>query len=231
LRRTENFVLRSADVVSGRDMQLTKQMGESLVVAELGRQGFIAASFTGNVPDIDVLALSPSGHALAIQVKAIHGPSWQFDIRTFLNVRLVGNRQIVKGKKTSLDRNRLCVFVRLKKEPPHDFFVFRWGVLQDYFHSSYKGGIRPRNLSLSTAPYGRKTLHNSRINGNSSVTRAAPRGSNVVVFEHKVVGSSPTRPTPRSRLKTIDVGHKAAKRLATVYAIRHPRFALELALG
>jgi hypothetical protein len=34
----------------GRRVQLTKQIGEHLVAAELGRRQFIAAPFAGNVP-------------------------------------------------------------------------------------------------------------------------------------------------------------------------------------
>jgi hypothetical protein len=35
--------------------QLAGQIGESLVVAELGRRGIVATTFAGNVPDIDLL--------------------------------------------------------------------------------------------------------------------------------------------------------------------------------
>jgi hypothetical protein len=35
--------------------QLAGQIGESLVVAELGRRGIVATAFAGNVPDIDLL--------------------------------------------------------------------------------------------------------------------------------------------------------------------------------
>ena len=36
--------------------QLTRQISENLVVAELGRREIVATTFSGNVPDIDVLA-------------------------------------------------------------------------------------------------------------------------------------------------------------------------------
>lgn len=35
--------------------KLAGQIGESVVVAELGRRGIIATAFAGNVPDIDVV--------------------------------------------------------------------------------------------------------------------------------------------------------------------------------
>ena len=41
---------RGIDMAEGRKIQLTKQIGEYLVCAELGRRGFISTTFTGNVP-------------------------------------------------------------------------------------------------------------------------------------------------------------------------------------
>ena len=37
--------------------QLSKQLSEHLVAAELARRGIVATPFSGNVPDIDILAL------------------------------------------------------------------------------------------------------------------------------------------------------------------------------
>lgn len=42
----------------GRQNQLTKQVGEYLACAELCRRGYITTSFTGNVPDFDVLVVN-----------------------------------------------------------------------------------------------------------------------------------------------------------------------------
>lgn len=53
----------------GFSAQLAGQMGEALVVAELGRRGIVATSFAGNLPDIDLLAWR-KGRSLALQVKA-----------------------------------------------------------------------------------------------------------------------------------------------------------------
>ena len=50
--------------------QLAGQIGESLVVAELGRRGIVATAFAGNVPDIDLLAYR-NGRTIALQVKSV----------------------------------------------------------------------------------------------------------------------------------------------------------------
>ena len=43
-------------MATGLSTKLTGQIGEHLVTAELGRLGIIATPFSGNVPDIDILA-------------------------------------------------------------------------------------------------------------------------------------------------------------------------------
>ncbi len=43
-------------MATGRDNQLKKQAGEYLVAAEMCRRGFIATTFTGNVPHYDIIA-------------------------------------------------------------------------------------------------------------------------------------------------------------------------------
>lgn len=130
---------------SGYKTQLTRQIGEHLVVAKLGRLGVLATPFAGNVPDYDLLAADTSGHSLPIQVKAINGPSWQFSVTSFLDVEFSGNRQIIKGRCKLLNPRLICVFVHLKPNEEDDFYIFRKKFLQDYFLKQYKGGIRPRN--------------------------------------------------------------------------------------
>jgi hypothetical protein len=45
------------EMATGRSNYLTKQTGEYLVAAELSRRGFIATTFTGNVPHYDIVAV------------------------------------------------------------------------------------------------------------------------------------------------------------------------------
>jgi hypothetical protein len=74
-------------MTTGLKTQLAKQVGEYLVAAELGRMGLIAATFAGNVPDYDIVAMDATGMAVPVQVKAVTGRSWQFDVRRFKSVR------------------------------------------------------------------------------------------------------------------------------------------------
>ena len=133
-------------MATGLSTQLVGQVGEHLVTAELGRRGIIATPFAGNVPDIDILAFA-NGRTGHIQVKAIRGDSWQFDIRKFLDVDLLKTRQRVNGKNKALDRKILCIFVSLGEGLGDDeFYLFRWGWLQDHFFKTYKGRKLPKNI-------------------------------------------------------------------------------------
>ncbi len=133
-------------MATGKDNQLAKQIGESIVVVELGRRGCIATAFSGNVPDYDILSINPSGRQLQIQVKAIRGVSWQFDVRQFLDVRIVGNKQVVKGTASPSHKNLICVFVIIRQLGKDEFFLFPWHFLQTFFLKNYKGRIKPKNI-------------------------------------------------------------------------------------
>jgi len=132
-------------MATGRSTQLTRQVGEHLVAAELGRRGLIAAPFAGNVPLFDLLAADEHGNLIPIQVKAINGPSWQFRITQFLEVRVQDGIQHVRGKVDLPAPDLVCIFVLLGKTGKDAFYIFRHRNLQDHFAKTYKGGRRPRN--------------------------------------------------------------------------------------
>lgn len=134
-------------MATGLSTKLTGQIGEHLVTAELGRKGIIATPFSGNVPEIDILAYA-NGKTGHIQVKAINKDSWQFDVRTFLEVVLVGKTQRVKGINPKLKRDVLCIFIAVGEELGSDeFYIFKQGWLQDFFKERYKGRKPPSNVN------------------------------------------------------------------------------------
>ena len=138
--------------------QLAGQIGESLVVAELGRRGIVATAFAGNVPDIDILAYK-DGKSIAVQVKAWRAGSNSFKADRFLDIEQRGERQIVRGIDHSLDKNLIFVFVKIGADASEDrFFVITQDILQNRVHDGYKAflakhnGIRPKNpLTRHTA--------------------------------------------------------------------------------
>ena len=110
--------------------QLTRQIGEHLVVSKLGRLGIFATPFAGNVPDFDVLASDLSGHSIPLQVKTINGGGWQFNSNKFLEIEHKGDYQVVKGEKKLRHPDLVCVFVLLKPDERDEFYIFPLRALQ-----------------------------------------------------------------------------------------------------
>jgi hypothetical protein len=138
-------------MATGRSNQLAKQIGEYLVAAELGRRGLIAATFSGSVPDFDIIATDSRYRSVPVQVKAITGRSWQFDIRRFIDVRLEGNKQIL-GEPKRGNGDVVCVMVVLSKYGDDRFYVLPWNTLRERVADGYRkyldlhGGVRPRKF-------------------------------------------------------------------------------------
>jgi hypothetical protein len=136
-------------MATGRSNQLTKQIGEYLVAAELGRLGLVAATFSGSVPEYDIVATDSAFSSVLIQVKAITGTSWQFDIRRFVNVHLDDKTQLV-GDPVLVTNDIVCVMVALNGYGSDRFYVLPLKTLQQLLidgHCAYlakHGGVRPK---------------------------------------------------------------------------------------
>jgi hypothetical protein len=138
-------------MATGHSNQLTKQIGEYLVACELARQGLLVATFSGNVPDFDLIATDIKGSSCPIQVKTIKGGSWQFSIDKFADVTFDGNKQIIGNRKPLSIPDLVCVFVVAAEKYGEDqFFVLEWSKVQDIIISNHirwldsHGGVRPR---------------------------------------------------------------------------------------
>ena len=138
-------------MVSGRSMQLTKQIGEYLVAAELCRRGLIATTFTGNVPDFDILAINEKYITIPVQVKTIKKGNWQFDAGRYIKIEIDGDIQKVTGKTDLSDPTLVHIFVKLIDHGRDEFYIFELRDLQDIIFNGYqnylleKKGIRPKN--------------------------------------------------------------------------------------
>lgn len=134
-------------MAKGKDMQLARQIGEHLVAAELGRRGYVAAPFAGNIPLFDLIASNPTGQTVPVQVKAIRGTSWQFRADNFLEIEFQKDgKQVVRGPAKLPNPNLLCIFVRLGEDCSGDeYYLFRMCDLQQHFLKSYKSRLRPKN--------------------------------------------------------------------------------------
>lgn len=140
--------------------QIAGQIGEALVVAELGRRGIVATSLAGNVPDIDLLAYL-DGKSFPLQVKTWRSGSVHLDAKRFLKITMEGTLQKIHGIDTELDPELIYVFVKIGERLGEDsFFILTQGSLQKIVcdhHSAYlakHNGVRPKSpesthLSLS----------------------------------------------------------------------------------
>jgi len=148
-------------MATGREMQLTKQVGEYLACAELSRRGFIATAFAGNVPDFDVLAINGKNETKPIQVKAIRSSSWQFNAGKFLYISIsTGGVQTIESRKHLPNPDLICIFIKLISQGKDAFYIFRLKDLQNIIFRNHKncldkyGGKRPRNpKSMHCAVY------------------------------------------------------------------------------
>jgi len=126
-------------MATGQATKLTGAVGEFLVAAELCRRGLLATPFAGNVPHYDIIASGQSGGHVAVQVKAINGHAWQFDIRKFLDVQMDedGKRQVLGAPRQEPFPELMCVLVVLKKTGQYRFFILKWKELQNLVVRDY----------------------------------------------------------------------------------------------
>ena len=131
--------------------QLAGQIGEALVVAELGRRDIVATAFAGNVPDIDLLAYK-DGRTAALQVKAWRDGSVSFKADRFIKISIENEIQTVVGIQDSLDPDLIFVFVLIGEELGTDrFFLLPQRNVQLLIEQGYRSflskhaGKRPRN--------------------------------------------------------------------------------------
>ena len=99
----------------GRKNQLTGQIAEHLVVAELGRRGLAATGFSGNIPTFDVLAVDENCRVVPIQVKASTGDNWPSDARTWMGISVETEtlRQHFRGPSTLATPDLIYVCVAI----------------------------------------------------------------------------------------------------------------------
>jgi Holliday junction resolvase-like predicted endonuclease len=145
-------------------------VGEYLVAAELARLGLITATFSGSVPDYDIIATDSNFRAVFVQVKALKAVkrrNWQFDIRRFVKVRLHGKKQVL-GRLVREKHDISCVMVALTKYGDDRFYVLSWRALQELVVNGYRkylkrhGGVRPKKYNSFHCGIGEHDLVESK---------------------------------------------------------------------
>lgn len=138
-------------MATGRGNKLVGQAGEFLVAGELARRGYISTTFTGNVPDYDIIASSGDGRHLSVQVKTALAGSWHLRISRFCTITFNDSQQVMGPLKDAPVLNLVTVFVVLAGQGQDRFYVLRWEELRDVVIGDYsrwmeeRGWIRPKN--------------------------------------------------------------------------------------
>lgn len=142
----------------GRNNQLTGQIAEHLVVAELGRRGLAATGFSGNIPTFDVLAVDENCRVVPIQVKASNGDNWPSDARTWMDIS-VGTetlRQDFRGRRAlaTPDLIYVCVAIAPQGTDRRDrFFVLTMAELQSVCIAAYSHWMVPKDWKRPRNPH------------------------------------------------------------------------------
>jgi hypothetical protein len=130
---------------------LVQRVGEHLVCAELCRLELTATTFSGNLPDFDILAVDAQGKSKRVQVKTIQSGSWQFNASKFLEISISENGiQTVGGYKRSNIEDIIFVFVKLISRGKDRFYVVSSDELFKIMKANYEnwlnkhGGRRPK---------------------------------------------------------------------------------------
>ncbi len=147
-------------MATGREMQLTKMTGEYLACAELCRKGLLATTFTGSVPEFDILATDKDLQTTPIQVKANARGDWMLNARKFLKINYNEKTEIqtIVGKIDLKTSKLIYIFVKIIDQGEDEFYIFPVQGLQKIIFKNYDeylkkhGGRRPQNpKSMNTA--------------------------------------------------------------------------------
>jgi hypothetical protein len=140
------------------------------VAAELCRRGLIATTFTGNVPDFDIIAINEAFETIPIQVKTIWHGYWQLDADNFLIINKHNDIQEVIGKESLSNSDLIYIFVRLISQGDDEFYILQLRDLQEIIFDDYSqylakyNGKRPKNPNSTHIGMDTKLLQKFRDN-------------------------------------------------------------------
>ena|ERR1039457_7232854 len=118
--------------------QITRQIGEHLVVSELGRHGIIATPFAGNMPYFDVVALTPNGQSIYIQVKAINKGDWQLKAHHFIIIDKLPDKQSKSGLRAVPISPLVFVLIKIIGAGKDEFYILPYAAVQQIVYQNYR---------------------------------------------------------------------------------------------
>jgi len=139
---------------SGLSNKLTGQIGEYLACAQLGKHGYIATSFTGNVPEFDIIITSEDLITIPIQVKTTRGDNWPTRADYWIDIEIneKNKLQIDHGDKSISNPDLLYICVAISNDGKDRFFILKKAILQKICGLNYRKWMdtinwkRPKNF-------------------------------------------------------------------------------------
>lgn len=91
---------------------------------------------------------------MAVQVKAINGHAWQFDVRKFQDVHMDedGKRQVLGPLEQEPFPDLICVLVVLKMTGQDRFFILEWKELQNLVVRHHTEYLSKHNFARPRVP-------------------------------------------------------------------------------
>jgi hypothetical protein len=153
----------------GLSNKLAGQVGEYLVCAELGRRGLIATSFTGNVPEFDLIVANDKLTTIPIQVKSSRADNYPTKANLWIDIEIdqKNKQQIDRGNIRIENPELIYICVSLKQVGSTDqdrFFILQKKDLQIICAENYRKWMdtinwkRPRNYQSLDNRYYLKDL-------------------------------------------------------------------------
>lgn len=140
----------------GRSNKLAGQIGEYLVCAELGKRGYIATSFTGNVPEFDLIVANDELKTIPVQVKTSRCDNWPTSANLWINIEIdeTNKKQLDHGDTMIANPDLIYVCVALAEPDANGrdrFFILSKKDLQTICSNNYRSWMntidwkRPKN--------------------------------------------------------------------------------------
>jgi hypothetical protein len=140
----------------GLNNKLAGQIGEYLVCAELGKRGYIATSFAGNVPEFDLIVANDNLDTIPIQVKTTRGHSWPTRANLWINIEIdeINKKQVDHGNQIISNPDLVYVCVALSEPDSNEkdrYFILLKKDIQSICAANYRAWMlkhnwkRPRN--------------------------------------------------------------------------------------
>ena len=176
-------------MIKGLSNKLAGQIGEFLVCAELGKRGLIATSFTGNVPEFDLIVANENLDTAPIQVKTSRADNWptRADLWIDITIDRETKMQIDNGNKRIKNPDLIYICVNLAElgsGKADRFFILKKSELQKICSKNYRdwmaklGWKRPRNYESLDNRYYLECLEPFENNWNIVSEQLARLGRN-----------------------------------------------------